>query len=152
VIKVLKVIFWTLAAALIISDATMLGVMYFKPRDLLRKHIEEPRTNFRLLAINDNRSLRSGDISWTFSLQRQHELALRVRCKREATLGAVGAIYKIEAEPSTHSTLPSISPSPKQSRDGDLGCLLATWTDVSRNGGGEAILSGNLVQVNTWYD
>lgn len=150
--RVLKIVFWTLAAALVLSDAAMLQLMYFKPRSLLREHIEEPRANYRLLAINDYRSMRSGDVSWTFSVQRQHELKLVARCKHRANLGAVGAVYKIEAERPTQASRSPTSPSPKEGMNIVSGCSLAGWTDTNRNGGGEVILSGNLVQINIWYD
>ena len=150
--KVLTAVFWALAAALVISDIARVSLLYFKPRDLLSMYVDRPSTNYRLLAVDDYRTLRGGQLSWTFAVQANHEKALAAKCKRPAGVDRIGAYFKITAIPlAPGEVAPPIVPEKPKLGDAS-GCLLAEWSDAKRSSGGIAVLSGNLVQISIWYD
>ena len=150
-ITLLKVVCWGLVGILLFLDLGRVSTLYLEPRQLLRMHVGDQLANYRLLAVDDYMTIRGGTVTWTFAVQAFHENTLASKCKQATSVRTIGAYYKFAPKPlAPGEAAPTFPPKPKLSDAS--GCLLADWEDPAKKDGGSAILSGNLLQIEVWYD
>jgi hypothetical protein len=134
-------------AALLVYAGTAVWRSHVQPRRILQERLNLSAMAVRVLAMDDNVSVRGGSVTWTLAITDGGERALQDRCK------IAGSFRKIYAAPVLTTATPQIRGAEmKATAATPAVCLLVEWPASDEASGGEIVLLSNMLQLTMWSD